>query len=400
MATSRTPKVRPRHATKCFGDRVRTHFVSSTPTVTDGHRPKATGVGLALVVLVGLTTFAVAWVSVWWVPVYLALMVVIFVTPQGRSRPEQVLKPGAGSAGGVLTDLDHDMRVDRADEGGHHHLAVESISGLIVGESTTDKADSNPHSTSSATAKPRRGRVRTRKAAKTAAEPVLDSASVTWIRVGPGKFVRANANSQAIDQAQTEEVALEVHPATDAPGHESPAQPARTDALVERDLSEAPVITSGDDKKVAVSDNCVLGSVVEVYGIAPSAFSSVPQDLLSVEALEHDAPDMVVTPEADSSPLANLDGNASWDVKDRVRLGSQGGTSRSRVCRVTRGLASAIPSGDRASLRRNVRRGPKPRILIWSSFPPNARFRQAAHRAFGRLPHVQRALRPRSPPHR
>ena len=149
-----------------------------------------------------------------------------------------------------------------------------------------------------------------------------------------------------------------------------------------------------------MSDNCVLGSVVEVYGIAPSAFSSVPPDSLSVEGLEHDVSDVVVTPEADSSPLANLGGNASWDAEDRGRLGSQGGTSGSRVCRVSRGIASAIPSADRASLRRNVRRGPKPRTLVWSSFPPNARLQQAAHRAFGRLPHVQRALRPRSPPYR
>jgi hypothetical protein len=144
----------------------------------------------------------------------------------------------------------------------------------------------------------------------------------------------------------------------------------------------------------------VLGSVVEVYGIAPSAFTAIPPDSLSVEGLEHDAPDVVVTLEADSSLSANLDGNTSWDAEDRGRLDSQGGTSGSRVCRVTRGIASAIPSRDRASLRRNVRRRPKLRTLIWSSFPPNACLRQAAHRAFGRIPHVQRALRPRSPPYR
>ena len=400
MATSRTPKVWPRHATKWFGDHVRARLKSGTPASTDGYRSKATGVGLALVVLVGLTTFAVAWVSVWWVPVYLALMALIFVTPEGRSRPEQVVKPGGESAGGVLTDLDHDLRVDRAEEGAHHHLAVESISGSIVGESITEMVGSDPDSTSSATAKPRRGRVRTRKAVKTAAEPVPDSVSVTWIRVGPGKFVRADANSPAVDQIQTEEVTVEAQPESDAPGQELPAPSARTDALIERDLSGSLEKTSGEHGTVAVSDNCVLGSVVEVYGIAPSAFSSVPPDSLSVEGLEVDASDVVVTPEADFSTLANFDGNASWNAENRGRLGSQGGTSGSRVCRVTRGIASAIPSGDRASLRRNVRRGPKPRILIWSSFPPNARLQQAAHRAFGRLPHVQRALRPRSPPYR
>jgi hypothetical protein len=398
MVTSRTPKARPRLAARWFGARVRAHPASGTPASADRYRPKVTGAGLALVVLVGLTTFAVAWVSVWWVPAYLTLMALIFVTPQGRSRPEQILKPGAESANGVLNELDHGLRVDRADEGDHHHLAVESISGSIVGESTTKTAGSHPDSTGSATVRPRRGRSRARKAVKPAAEPVLGSASVNWIRVGPGKFVRADANSQAIDQAQTEEVTVEAQPASDAPGQELLAPSVRTDALLERDLSDPPETTSGEEEKVAVSDNCVLGSVVEVYGTAPSAFSSVPTDSLSVEGLELDGFDVVVIPEADSSSLANLDGNASWDAEDRGRLDSQGGTSGSRVSRVLRGIASAIPSGDRASLRRNVRRGPKPRTLIWSSDPPNARLCQAAHRAFGRIPHVQRALRPRSPP--
>jgi hypothetical protein len=401
MVTSRTPKVRPRHAARWFRDRVRAHVGSSTSAVADRYWPKATGMSLALVVLVGLTTVTVAWVSVWWVPAYLALMVLIFVTPQGRGRPERESKPGEVSAGSVSTDLDHGLRVDCADETDHHRLAVESISGSIVDKSTTETAGISPDSTSAETAKPRRARGRARKAAKTATEPVLESASVTWIRVGPGKFVRADANSQVVDQARTEEVTAEARPAPDAPAQELLvlSAPAAA-ALVERDLSAAPEITSGDEMGVPVSVNCVVGPIVEVYGIAPSALSSVSSDSPSVESLEVDEPGVVVAPEADSSPSANLDGNASWDAEDRERLDSQGGSSGSRVSRVLRGIASAIPSGDRASLRRNVREGPKLRTLIRSSDPPNARIRQAARRAFGRISHVQRALRPRSPPYR
>ena len=145
-----------------------------------------------------------------------------------------------------------------------------------------------------------------------------DSASVTWIRVGPGKFVRADANSQAIDQAQTEEVTVDAHPATDAPAQESLASPAPADALVvEQGPSDPPETTSGDEARAVVSDNCVLGSVTEVYGIAPSAFGSIPPDSLSVEGLEHDASEVAVTPEADSSPMADLGGNTSSDDVDR-----------------------------------------------------------------------------------
>jgi hypothetical protein len=401
MATSRTPKVRPTHAARWFRDRVRAHLVSGTLAGADRHRPKATGVGLALVVLVGLTTLVVAWVSVWWVPAYLALMALIFITPQGRSRPARESKPGEESADSVLTDLDDGLRVDRADERAHHHLTVESILGSIAGESTTETADFNSDSISAGTAKPRRGRGRVRRATKTAAEPMLESAAVTWIRVGPGKFVRADANSQAVDQAQTEEVTVEADPAADVSAQEWLAPLVSAAALVEQDLSNPPETISGEEAKVTVSDHCMLGSIVEVHGITPSAFSSsVPPDSLSVEGLEEDGFDVVVTPKAETSTLASLDGNAARDAEDRGQLDSQGGTSGSRVCRVLRGIASAIPRGDRASLRRNIRRRPKTRTLIWSSDPPNARIRQAARRAFGRLPHVQRALRPRSPPYR
>jgi hypothetical protein len=168
---------------------------------------------------------------------------------------------------------------------------------------------------------------------------------------------------------------------------------------VDRHYSDPPENASGAEGTVVGSDNCTLGSFVEVYGIAPSALSSVSSDSPSVESLEVDGLGVVVAPAADSSPSANLDGNASWNAEDRERLDSQGGSSGSRVSRVLRGIASAIPSGDRASLRRNVRKGPKPRTLIRSSDPPNARIRQAARRAFGRINHVQRALRPRSPPY-
>jgi hypothetical protein len=400
MATSRTPKVRPRHAARWFRDRVRTHLVSGTPAGTNRYWPKPNGVGLALVVLVSLTTIAVAWVSVWWAPAYLALMALIFVTPQRRSRPDQVSKSGEESANGALTDLGRNLRVDREDEGDQHDLAFESLSSLVVVESTTNAAGFSPDSTSSATAKTRRSRGRARKAAKTVAEPALDSASVTWIRVGPGKFVRADANSQAIDQAQTEELTVLAYPPADVLGQELPAPSAGTSVLVDRHHSDPPENASGAEGMVAGSDNCTLGSFVEVYGIAPSAFSSVPPESLSVEGLEHDGIDVVVTPEADFSPLANLGDDTSWDAKDRGRLDSQGGRSGSRVCRALRGIASAIPSGNRASVRRNFPRVPKPRTLIWSSDPPNARLRQAAHRAFGRITHVQRALRPRSPPYR
>ena len=157
-----------------------------------------------LVVLVGLTTYAVAWVSVWWVPAYLALMVLIFVIPQGHSRLERGSTPGEKSATSTSTDFDQDLQVNRADKG-NDHFAAESTSSSIIGESTANTADLNPDSTGSGTTKPRRGRGRAQRLAKTATASAPDFASATWIRIGPGKFIRADANVPAVDQAQAEE---------------------------------------------------------------------------------------------------------------------------------------------------------------------------------------------------
>src|SRR5580692_2138776 len=93
IATSRTPKSWPRPARRWFRDHVRIHFVAGKPAGTDGSQPKAARVGLGLVALVILTSSAVASVSVWWVPAYLALMVLIFVTPQRHRQLAQRRKP-------------------------------------------------------------------------------------------------------------------------------------------------------------------------------------------------------------------------------------------------------------------------------------------------------------------
>jgi len=398
MVTSRTSIARPSFAARWFRDRVRARLVPGTSASTDKHRSRTTGAGLGLAALVVLTTCAVAWVSMWWVPAYLALMGLIFVTPAGRDQPARVSEQGEKSIGVILTDLGQGLRVDRADEADHHHLAAESMSGPGACESTIESAGFNPDSTSSGTTKSRRARSRGRKAAKTAAESVFDTAAVTWIRVGPGKFVRADATSRAIDQFQIEEVVAAVPPATDVSADTPPVSLAPAEVLVEQGPLNSSELIPGDDEMVVASDDHVPELVTEEYGITPSAFVPVPPASVSVEGLKDDVSDLTLAPEADSSLVANLGGNTSWHGKSPRRLGSQRGTSGNRVCWVRRGIAAAIPHGDRASLRYDVRKVPKPRTLVWSSFLPNARVHQATCRAFGRIPHVQRTLRPRSPP--
>jgi hypothetical protein len=398
IATSRTPKAWPGPAARWFRDHVRTHFVFGEPAGTDGRRLKANWVGLGLVTLVVLTTAAVTWVSIWWVPAYLSLMVLIFVTPQGHRQPLLVKGPGEVSANLVVSDLANNLRTN-SQAGEYIHLRVGWTSGLSMGESPTESADLRTDLTSSATTMPRRGRGRARKVAKIATEPLPQSTPAIWIRVGPGKFIRADGHDHTFDKAYTEDAFADPHPVIDASAEVIPALTAPA-VMEQRQLPLKSLDLTLDDGGIAIaSDDLARRPVTKEHGITPSTFGPVPQVSMSVDGLGDEVFRVAVKPKAIPIPVADLDVNASWRAMDPGHHGSQGRTSRSHVGWVSRRIASAIPDIDRASSRRNVRSTPIPRTLIRASFVPNTCFQQAASRAFGRLPHVQSTLRPRSPPH-
>jgi hypothetical protein len=401
IATSRTPNARPRPAAKGLRGKVRAHLVSSSQAVALGRRLRTAGLGAGLVVLVGLTTWAVASVSVWMAPAYLALMVLIFVTPLGRRPSKSAPEPGAEAICDGDTEIGQHLRADRAAGADNNRLAAGLDSALAADEAVTEPLSSVADSAGSAGAKPKRGRARARKVAKTAAEPALDFGPVTWIRVGPGKFVRADANIQAIEQTPVEEVAEEAVPATDAPAAPAtptPAAPAAT--LAEQDRLDPPATTAGEPGMLVRSDESVVGSVTEEYGITPSAFGPDPRLSSAAEVLDHDGSGAAGEPGADLAFMANPDVETSRGSDDHARLWSQRRTPTRRTDRISRGVACAILGVDQPSSRRLVRTPPRPRSWVWSPFAPNARRQQAARRAFGRITHVQRALRPRSPPSR
>lgn len=125
-------------------------------------------------------------------------------SPKDREQSTSLLRP-MRSAG---------IREDRAVEMGETRPADEPVLETPAVE-TADATMPNPDPTSTGAAKPRRSRARYRKTAKTAAEPVTDATPATWIRVGPGKFVRADASVPFPVQAQSEEIAVAAYPATD-----------------------------------------------------------------------------------------------------------------------------------------------------------------------------------------
>jgi hypothetical protein len=144
--------------------------------------------------LMGLTSWVVAWVSIWLVPIYLTTMVLIFAAPVtllvpvqrsagskgvgGNSDTESSKDRGQGPLGSLSSDPPVTVEIDLMAGGAHEALA------------------SGASSSGPAAAKPRRPRSRARKPAKPVVETVPVSAPAAWIRIGPGKFVRADLQGQ------------------------------------------------------------------------------------------------------------------------------------------------------------------------------------------------------------
>jgi len=391
IATSRTPKARQRPVACWLRKCVRAYPGHSDPDFATRRWLKTIWPGSGLLALVLLTTCAVAWVSAWWVPAYLALMTLIFVMPAGRGQSARVSGP---SAGGIFTDQTTNLGVKSADEGIHLH-AAELASSVVGGEQAAESADCNPQTAHSTMAKLRRGRGRVRRVARTTAEPSLNEASVAWIRVGPGQFVRADVSSQVTSQAKSDDVVAALRPATDEPAV-LPARLAFTDAQGELGLSTTLETASGEAAVVNERDRYSLGSVTEEHGIAPSAFGS--NLTTSVENVADEVAGAAAVLGVDPSSMATVGENTPADGMDLVRPPCRRSVVRRRVARLVRGIAKAIRGPDQACVGREVPTGRELRGPARSSFAPSLRVKQAAIRALDRTPRMRRAFRPRSPP--
>ena len=236
--------------------------------------------------------------------------------------------------------------------------------------------------------------MRARKTAKTAVEPTPSSTPVTWIQVGPGKFVRVEGRVLTAHAAQFQEVATDVSSETNTPGDVPPALSLLAEPLVEQEPPGTPETTLGVVRSVVESEDRVSGSTVEEYGIAPSAFSATPSALSSVEHVDDDVPAAAADP---GSP-ADLGGKTSWCNGGPVRLGLLLRGVSGRTARISQGIATGLPRASRLSSRPIFPNGRVPRASGSSSFAKHARLRQASGRAFGRVVHLQRTRLPRSPP--
>lgn len=216
---------------------------------------------VALAGLLGLTSWVVASVSTWLVPVYVTAMVFIFVSPrvespEGSRGAGDTRQPAAGEepARGARSPSRKVPPPSQAAEpsaGGSPEASAEGIS---------------PSPPGPAAAKPRRRRAR--KPAKPGSEPAVAAPQATWIRVGPGKFVRADLHAQGVEAEAPSQPTSEVEPSQaptpdeafpqDSPEAAVPIEePAQADAPLEAGPIEpgpSPEVSAPTEEPVAMAD--------------------------------------------------------------------------------------------------------------------------------------------------
>jgi hypothetical protein len=347
MTTSRTSHARSGRGAERLRVKIRRRLGSKLRADGNSRRPRVALINAGFCVLVALTTWVIASASVWWVPVYVIVLITIFVVPRkGQLLSSASITDAKCDAVG-MADLEPGLRVDCAN--GADQLRSDSV--LVEGE-WTESSNSKPDPGPVSMPKQRRSRVQVRKSVPVT-ERVTGSVPVVWIQAGPGKFVRVEGGLSAVNSAEIANVSSQAYPATDIAAEVIEAVPTEAVLPAEQTPPESVGVIPTDVEQSSISANRVSGSVTEEYGIAPSAFS--------------------LTPERKTEARRRV----LWHSRDLVGVVAKlGRVSRRRVSRTSSGF----------------------RRSVGSRFAPNVPRQHAANRASGRMRHVSRDLRTRSPP--
>jgi hypothetical protein len=344
MANSQTPKAPSGNRAPRLWVKTRARLAPERRAGGESHRPRIALIETGLFVLVVSTAWAVASVSVWWVPAYLTLLAVIFVSPRNRRTLGSASEAGAANVAVAVVEFGPGLRVDSAEQ---LCSVGRSDSGLSPGE-WPESPDANPDPAALGAAKQqRRGRGRVRKVDKQASLPVTEAVPVTWILAGPGRYVRAEGGSPAVGSAED------------------------------------------------VQDT---GSNTGDHGIAPAALSLAPESGALVEELERDPLGDVDQPKFESAVRSEAPRQVMPIHADSEPHVGQSEISKRRVVPVGRGVIRAQLHASRVSWRHGIRSASRPPDLIGTRFAHNVAQREGPRRSFGRVLRVEGNLRTRSPP--
>jgi len=306
-------------STERFRVRQDDHFTTPTSSQAASPRPLASTRALAwiwpasLALLVATTTLAVAYFgSVWFVPVYLLLMALILGVPGGKRDPAHA------SRDVLRQDAELDSRTMAGEEVTSNLASDRVDSGTTVTSSSLAVSVLDPESSGVGAAtlpgkpsKKGRSRVRKPKATATAqatseAVATLPDTAVTWVRVGPGKFVRADVPASSLEAAETPVVSDPL--ATIEPDPESAVATVAEDVGSETEGEREGLAGSGEvlnerfeeDHAPEIHDE----ASTEDNGIAPDAFEEPVREFPDVEVEQPQDVEPEPVPNAEPEPFA------------------------------------------------------------------------------------------------
>jgi hypothetical protein len=284
---------------------------------SDSPAPTRTHAWVWITVLVALTvstSLAVAsFVSAWLVPPYLALMAAILFAPSGRrdKAADRSARPETAEPGSVLGE-------DLAGAAGAELGAIRAVKPSSMGPATSANPSREPSEalvavSESSLAKVKRGKGRGR--GKSKVKAVVEPTDATWIRVGPGKFVRADAPTPGPTVEETSPPATsEPAPPPLASAFEAGAE-ERTDALADRDSEAA---TTAEDRSEpesegppAVVDEASLAFLISDEPTSAQDEASPPTAPKPIAAAERFSEREEVIPPSAPESLVAVDETAS-----------------------------------------------------------------------------------------
>ena len=162
MTTQHAAKARSRRRAERLRVKIRLCLLSKPRAGNGGRRPRTRLVETGFFILVALTTWVVASVSTWWVPVYVILLVTIFVVPRRRRLPSSGPERGTARDAIGIADFGAGLRVDCANGADQLRPLSQSSSDLTNSE-WAESSNANPDFTAVGTPKLRKSRVRARK---------------------------------------------------------------------------------------------------------------------------------------------------------------------------------------------------------------------------------------------
>jgi len=233
----------------CFRARSIFHLNADAQKVSVATKVLGGGIG----VLVCLTTWMIASIFAGMVPVYLALIILIFVTPRRQSnllrRSTWRAQPVGSKNHGWLSEA----KSANAGEKGGLQFDARSSTNLSSDKSTGDPTNPKPSPSAPAAVKQPRGHTRVRRAGKSSAEASLTPTAAVWIRVGPGKFVRADGTPPPVEYDQS--CVQEAPASTDSSASVSDSEHADTFAP-ESDVATNGSLRSTETDPVQAAEPC------------------------------------------------------------------------------------------------------------------------------------------------